>query len=123
MTTQQSEVIPQWTLGDRLRKARSVTGLTTREFATKIGVSQATVTNAENDNNKVRRITLNAWSMATGVPLEWLETGHAPDGPPPGPHGLPETIPDDRTDAIARLAASKRGARRGVTHGYLPIAA
>lgn len=80
MTNHPHERIPQWTLGDRLRKARQTTGLTTREFAQKIGVSQATITNAENDHHAVRRITLNAWSLATGVPLEWLEHGITPGG-------------------------------------------
>lgn len=86
MSQQPHVVIPQFTQGDRLRKARQLTGLTTREFADEIGVSQATITNAENDNNKVRRITIRAWSMRTGVPAEWLETGEAPrpDGPDEG---------------------------------------
>lgn len=66
-----------------------MTGLNTREFAERIGVSQPTVTNAENDNNKngVRKITLNAWALATGVPVEWLETGANPDGDNNGPDG------------------------------------
>lgn len=77
--------VPQWTLGDRLRKARSLTGLTTRDFADRIGVSHGTVTNAEGDKRSVRKITLNAWSLATGVPLMWLETGQAPSpGDPDG---------------------------------------
>ena len=83
MTTQTHENIPQWTLGDRLRKARTTTGLNTRDFAERIGVSQPTVTSAENDKSKVRRITINAWSLATGVPVEWLETGKAPVQPEP----------------------------------------
>lgn len=68
-------VIPAWTQGDRMRKARAVTGLTTREFARELGVSQQTVVNAENDHVAVRRTTLSGWSLATGVPREWLETG------------------------------------------------
>ena len=49
-----------------------------------------TITNAENDNTKVRKITLNAWSLATGVPLEWLVTGAvSPHGGPDG--GVPVT--------------------------------
>lgn len=83
MTTQRYERIPEFTQGDRMRKARQLTGLTTRDFAEKIGVSQATVTNAENDNNGVRKITMNAWSLVTGVPVEWLTTGHAPNGDGP----------------------------------------
>ena len=84
MSTNATGVIPEWTMGDRLRKARSLTGQTTREFADTLGVSQATVTNAENDHRAVRRITLRAWAMATGVPVEWLEHGVTPQGGPDG---------------------------------------
>lgn len=110
MTTQQvgGERIPEWTLGDRLRKARHLTGMTVAEFAARIGVSDRTVNNAEGDKRTVRRITLNAWALATGISAKWLETGVGPATGPTGPDG-PPTTPDD---ALARLAASKR-ARHG----------
>jgi len=80
-------VIPQFTRGDRLRKARNLTGLSTRDFAERIGVSQKTVTDAENDHRpQIRKILLNAWALATGVPTTWLETGQAP-AQPQGPDG------------------------------------
>lgn len=69
------EVVPEWTMGDRLRKARHRTGMSAAEFAEAIGVSPRTVTNAELDKHGVRRPTLVAWSVATGVPLAWLERG------------------------------------------------
>lgn len=72
--------VPQWTLGDRLRKARTETGMTVAEFAEHIGVSTRTINSAENDQRAVRKITLNAWSLATGVDIEWLETGRATEG-------------------------------------------
>ena len=68
-------VIPEWTQGDRMRKARQLTGLSTMEFAREIGVSQKTINNAESDSHVVRKIVMNAWSLATGVPVEWLQTG------------------------------------------------
>lgn len=75
-------------MGDRLRKARSLTGMNVRQFAEHIGVSHGTVTNAETDARAVRVITLRAWAMATGVSLEWLERGIGSSEPlPPGPHG------------------------------------
>ena len=44
MTTLHSAgVIPEFTLGDRLRKARELTGLSIRRFADEIGVSHTTV--------------------------------------------------------------------------------
>jgi transcriptional regulator with XRE-family HTH domain len=74
-----------FTKGDRFRKARELTGLGQREFAERIGVSHQTVTNAEKDHRSVRKITVNAWSLVTGVPVEWLETGTIPTGPDGNP--------------------------------------
>lgn len=71
-------------MGDRLRKAREELDLGQREFAERIGVSKQTVTNAEKGHREVRKITLNAWALVTGVPLEWLETGEISPTPPGG---------------------------------------
>lgn len=61
--------------------------MTTRQFADHIGVSQKTVTDAENDKRpNMRKILLNAWALGTGVPTTWLENGETPAGPN-GPHG------------------------------------
>lgn len=87
MTSQHSERVPEWTLGDRLRKARSLTGMTIRQFADHIGVSHGTVTNAETDARQVRTIVINAYAMATGVPRDWLLTGIDPTDHGPGPDG------------------------------------
>jgi transcriptional regulator with XRE-family HTH domain len=45
------------------------------QLATAIGVARNTVGNAENGRTEPRTITLNAWALATGVPLEWLVNG------------------------------------------------
>lgn len=105
MTTQRHGTIPEWTLADRLRKARTLTGLNTADFAEVLGVSQKTVNNAESDKHGVRKIVLNAWSVATGVSVEWLETGIAKPDPPPGQHDL------------EKLTAKKRR-RAQSTHRY-----
>lgn len=84
MTTQQiADGVPEFSLGDRLRKAREKTGLSIREFAEEIGVSHGTITNAEGDKRGVRPITLKAYALRTKVPLVWLETGNAPARPEP----------------------------------------
>lgn len=43
MTAESSYSIPAWTIGDRLRKARETTGLTTGAFAEQVGVTQKTI--------------------------------------------------------------------------------
>lgn len=112
MSTQERyALVPEWSLGDRLRKARSLTGMTVAEFAQHIGVSDRTINSAEGDKRAVRRITLNAWAMATGVSLAWLENGGTGPTPPDG--GRPAT------PALDRLTEAKRGRAR-TTRRYLP---
>lgn len=112
MTTQRhSGVVPEWTLGDRLRKARATTGLNTADFAKLIGMSQKSVNNAEGDKHEVRRIVLNAWVAATGVSPQWLE--HGIGSPRPGPPAI------DNRDDLRRLTEAKRERAR-TTRGQAP---
>lgn len=75
----------------RLRIAREYAELEQEELATLIGVSRKTVGNAETGRVQPRRITLNAWALACGVPVSWIENGGAEQPPPP-----------DRDDATAK---------------------
>lgn len=84
MTTQPAGIIPEFLLPDRLRRAREVTGMTQGEFANHIGVARQTISNAERGAKDPSRLVMRAWALGTGVPLQWLETGTAPDGPGPG---------------------------------------
>jgi len=63
---------PEWTLGDRLRKARMHAGMRQRELGDVIGVSQVSVNKYEHDGAQPRRPVLVSWAMATGVALDWL---------------------------------------------------
>lgn len=82
--------------------------MTTREFADHIGVSQKTVSDAENDKRQMRKIMLNAWALGTGVPAEWLETGttHPVDGGPgDGGQAVPSGV-NKRYPQPSRLLAA-----------------
>lgn len=70
--------IPVFTRGDRMRKAREITGLSQQAFADELGVSVGSVKNYESDKTRPKVLVLRAWSLRTGVPLEWLEKGIAP---------------------------------------------
>jgi transcriptional regulator with XRE-family HTH domain len=65
-------VIPSWSLGDRLRKAREHVGLTQVELAAGIGISRASVVNYETGRFEPGRPVLLSWALRCGVDYEWL---------------------------------------------------
>lgn len=64
--------VPQWTLADRLRKARLHAGLEQRKFAEDIGISPRSLTNYELGHSTPGRPVLLSWAMRTGVDMAWL---------------------------------------------------
>lgn len=70
--------VPTWTLGDRLRKARTCAGLTQVEMAHAMQLSTRTIANYEGDETTPRHWTIVGWARVTHVPEEWLLTGVAP---------------------------------------------
>lgn len=86
MTTQADfGTIPDWTLGDRMAKALKSQRISVQDMAEYMGISRNTITNWTHDKSRPTRGDLRLWAMRTGVPLEWLETGTAPQ--PDGPEG------------------------------------
>lgn len=72
---------PQWTLGDRLRKAREVAGLSQGEMAEAIGIARNSVGRYESGAYDPSRPVLIAWAFRTGVALDWI-TGSGDEGLP-----------------------------------------
>ncbi|MBA4506379.1 helix-turn-helix domain-containing protein, partial [Corynebacterium sanguinis] len=81
-------IVPTFDLADRVRKAREVAGLTQDELGEKAGVGRATVARIERGKGSPRRASLIALAFATGVSLEWLETGETPAENGPGGGGV-----------------------------------
>ena len=81
-------MVPKWTIGDRLKKAREAVGRTQAEFGEDIGLSRGVIANLETDTTPAKKPIVVAWAFATGVDLHWLMTGEElePDGPD-GPDG------------------------------------
>lgn len=77
-----SGFIPQWSLADRIRKAREYAGQSQSELSELAGYSRATIANIEQGKSTARRGQLIAIAFATGVDLNWLETGNTPAGDP-----------------------------------------
>ena len=94
MSTQPVWHIPEWTLGDRLRKAREDAGMSQAELALAVGVSRNTIGNAEVGATVPLTVTLRAWAEATKVPADWLLYGQVSPTPPRrGGRGRTTTAP------------------------------
>lgn len=103
---------PGFTIGDRLRKARTLLGpdMDVKQFAQVIGVNRNTIANYELERTapeNMKPIVLRQWAMATGVDYEWLRTGEAPAHP--SPEGSPVT-------ARLRRFRYPRKARAAITY-------
>lgn len=88
---------PAFTIGDRLRKARTTLGpdVDVKAFSELLGVGKNTVTNYELERTapeNMKPIVLRQWAMATGVDLGWLVNG---DTPPSGDGGASWYTPRD----------------------------
>lgn len=67
--------VPQWTLGDRLRKARHEAGIDITDMADDIGVTPRTISNYELDATRAPKLVIRQYALRTGVPVAWLEGG------------------------------------------------
>lgn len=77
MTERHVEVIPQWTQGDRMRKAMEHAGIKTEELmAQELEVHRTTISRWLSDATTVRTIYLKQWALRCGVPYEWLRNGN-----------------------------------------------
>lgn len=71
----ESATIPEWSLPERLGKARQTAGLTPLEMASRLGVTDRTVRNWESGATRVTKAQVIAYAAVTKVPAAWIE-GH-----------------------------------------------
>lgn len=70
-TTAVAAGTPEWTLGDRLAKARGTAGLTQEELADRLGVSKKTVVRYEHDMGSNLHM-VEQWAAVCGVDRGWV---------------------------------------------------
>lgn len=115
MTEQTAGAILEFTIGDRLRKARENMDLDQGPFAALVGVSRGTVSNYEREEvSHYKPIVLREWARVAEVNLHWLETGEGnPSDPnPPGQQGDGDQL-RRLTEAKARRAHRRHGENTG----------
>lgn len=81
-------LVPAWTLGDRLRKAREAAGLSQGDLSTAIDVSRRAISNYELGNYQPKRPVILSWAMCCGVDVAWLRDGITPANSPDDPTAL-----------------------------------
>jgi transcriptional regulator with XRE-family HTH domain len=70
--TETRQESPVWTLGERLHKAREFAGITRTGMADRLGVSERTIRNYENEAVRVTRSIVLAYAAETMVPVDWF---------------------------------------------------
>jgi len=81
-TYPQAALVPEWTVGDRLRKARLVAGIESNEMAARLHRNRNSITRYESATI-VDELVLRGYAMETGVSYRWLLTGISPEGGDP----------------------------------------
>jgi transcriptional regulator with XRE-family HTH domain len=97
--------IPNLTLGWRLRMSLDYANISVQQMATQLGVSRATLSRWMADKGeRPKRAYLSQWSLATGVPYEWIDTGKPPpDGGGDAPRVPPGSRPTQGYFGVRRL--------------------
>lgn len=72
-------MIPQWSLADRLAKARHHAGLDQQQLADKLEMSLKSISRYECGSTNPKRAIVLGWALACGVDPEWLVRGDQPD--------------------------------------------
>lgn len=98
------ELVPEFDLPDRMRKALRVAGLTVQEMADYLGVARNTASNWIGGRVSPSKQSLRLWAMRTGVSFDWLLTGESPH----------QAVPDEGVQMLPRLDSNQQPA------GYRP---
>lgn len=75
MAEQEAATVPEWDLGDRMRKSLRHAGVETQEMADYLGVSRTSVSNWINGRNRPSKPAMRLWAMRCGVSFAWLANG------------------------------------------------
>jgi transcriptional regulator with XRE-family HTH domain len=67
---------PEFSLGDRMRKAREAAGLEQSDICKALRFSRSSASSWENGRATPRSYVIEQWADLTGVDLEWLDPEH-----------------------------------------------
>jgi transcriptional regulator with XRE-family HTH domain len=106
-------IVPAFTYGDRLRKARELAGFERAQFASELGVHRQSIARYEHDDAEPSRPVVVLWGLLTQVDVEWLMTGECtPRDSNSEPTGLESEIFSGRSAVISDGAGNISVRRR-----------
>lgn len=73
MAVDESDLIPKWSVGDRLSKSRRAAGIGSREMCEFLGIHRNSLNAYEHDRSRAPLAILRLWAIRTEVPLAWLQ--------------------------------------------------
>ena len=86
-------VVPEWTVGDRIRKARETLGISRQELADRSDeFSFKSIGNIETGVTKPKPSALREIARLLPMDYNWLLTGETPAGPNDPDGGLPNNV-------------------------------
>jgi transcriptional regulator with XRE-family HTH domain len=68
-------VVPEWTLGERLAKARRSADMSREDMASYLGLSIQAIGTYETGRHQPKLAVLRAWAQRAAVPFDWLCLG------------------------------------------------
>ena len=66
-------IIPAWTIGDRMAKARRAAGITTTAMCDYLGIHRNSCNAYEHDRARPPKAIVRLWAIRCGVPADWLD--------------------------------------------------
>jgi transcriptional regulator with XRE-family HTH domain len=102
--------VPTWTFGDKIRKARDISGLGQREFAEQIGITASSLAAYETGRSNPRfgdaPTLAKKIQVLVGIPYEWflVDDSPAPDGDNSGPRRARTDDPRIKSPLLYQLS-------------------
>lgn len=75
LPTAPAALVPEFSFGDRLRKARELAGYDRTELGEALGIHRQTISRYENDEATPTQSVIVVWGLITQVDLAWIQTG------------------------------------------------
>lgn len=83
-----SRLVPEFGVGDRLRKARELKGLSQGGFGALVGLSHKVIGNMERGTTPIDGLQIYGWAEICDIDPLWIKTGEGSPRPDPqGPDG------------------------------------